>query len=338
MSFNAYGQVHKGIMFADDGVASDIFVFDNAVSFTRFGFSGSEEIGNGVTAGFTLELGAITNSGFYVTIKQTADRTHPGGLRGAENHIEGASFRIADSWFSGNWGKLSLGHNGTASDGMSDADLSGSWLADFSTPSSYGGAIAHRTSGGAAGPAAFSAQTYFDGNRRGRIRYDTPSFGPLTVSVSAATNNHWAAKGYLYTSLAGGDLSMALGYEDDDHANSREQIGFSASYLFSQGTNITFNWAERDLADSSKADPNHWYIKLGHRWGNNAASISYGETDDLYNNGSEGQSIGLAFVHNIPKPKVDFGVGYHNVSYDDHSGENYEDINVFHISTRIRFD
>ena len=321
-----------------------------SVAFSRFGFSGSEDIGNGVTAGFTLELGATTNSGFYVTIKQTADRTHPGGLRdvgATRSRIEGASFRIADSWFSGNWGKLSLGHNATASDGMSDTDLSGSWLADFSTPSSYGGAIAHRTSGGAAGPAAFSANTYFDGGRRGRIRYDAPSFGPLSVSVSAGTNNHWGAKGYVYTSLGGGDLSMALGYDADDQARAAglqlgtESVGFSVSYLFSQGTNITFNWAERDFEAAGTNDATHWYIKLGHRWGNNAVSISYSETDDLFANSREGQSIGLAFVHNIPKPKIDIGVGYHNFSLDDpvaNPGLNFEDIDVFHISTRIRFD
>ena len=254
MSFNAYG------------VASDILFGENTVSASNFGFSGSEDIGNGVTAGFKLEYGSNQNAGFYVTIKQTADRQTPIVGRGT-------FLRHADTWWSGNWGKLSLGMGPTASDGMSDADLSGAWLADFSTPSSYGGSVAHRTSGGAAGPRVFSANTYFDGNRRARIRYDAPSFGPLTVSVSAANNNMWAVKGYVYTSLGGGDLSMALGYEADDQRGAagaqagRDSIGFSASYLFSQGTNITFNWAERDFEAAGVNDATHWYIKLGHRWG-----------------------------------------------------------------------
>ena len=59
----------------------------------------------------------------------------------------GFGFRKSEAYFSGNWGTLSLGHGPTASDSMGDADLSNTWLADFST-TTWGGTIAFRTSGG----------------------------------------------------------------------------------------------------------------------------------------------------------------------------------------------
>ena len=113
--------------------------------------------------------------------------------------------------------------------------------------------------------------TYFDGHsRRSRVRYDTPSFGPLTVSVDASVNDTWGVKGYVYTSLGGGDLSLALAYAHGDNRFGRSDVGGSASFLFSQGTNITLGYQERDFVGTAAVagrTASHLFIKLGHRWG-----------------------------------------------------------------------
>ena len=338
VSFNISGQVNRAIMFSDDGVASDIHFTDNTASNTRFRITGSEDMGNGMTAGFNLEWASSINSNDYVTIKQGGDASLPGANAGGA-----FSARRNEVWFSGNWGKLSLGQGPTASDGMGNADLSNTWLADFSTPVSWGGAMTFRTeaAGAKSGILMFSTMTYFDGqSRRSRIRYDAPSFGPLSLSVDASQNDAWGAKGYVYTSLGGGDLSLAIGYASGDNRFGRSDFGGSASYLFSQGTNITLGWQERDFAAVGRDTATHWYVKLGHRWGNNAVSISYGDNDDIRANGSEADSIGIAFTHSIPKPKVELYAGYHNNSLDNDgtSATQYEDIDVFAIGTRVKFD
>jgi predicted porin len=375
VSFNLSGQLNRAIMFADDGVASDIFFTDNSVSNSRFRLTGSEDMGNGMTAGFNLEWAASINSNDYVAIKQGGDKSLAGANKGGA-----LSARKNEIWFSGNWGKLSVGQGQTATDGMGDADLSNTWLADFSTPVSWGGAMTFRTAGAAGAKSTikmFNATTYFDGHsRRARIRYDTPAFGPLTISVDASQNDAWGVKGYVYTSLGGGDLSLALAYASGDNRFGRSDYGGSLSYLFSQGTNITLGWQDRDFAAAARNTATHWYAKLGHRWGNNAVSISYGETDDVLANGSEASSIGLGFVHSIPKPKVELYASYHNVSLDSAgaacaaagaagapfvfsstsatpigtgatlartcqfgaAGGGFEDIDVFAIGARIKFD
>jgi len=346
VSFSLSGQVNRAIMFADDGVASDVFFVDNTASNTRFRLTGSEDMGNGMTAGFNLEWGSGVNSNDYVTIKGN------GNGAGGDAAFAGAQgafgIRRNEVWFSGDWGKLSLGQGPTASDSMADADLSNTWLADFSTPASWGGAMTYRNSAtGANGPAIFSAATYFDGNgRTSRLRYDAPAFGPLTLSVSADGNERWGAKGYVWTSLGGGDLSLAIGYANDDNRTNaaaanlgRTRYGGSASFLMSQGTNITLGLQYQDSVVNGRDTAQHFYVKLGHRWGNNAASISYGDNQDILRDGSEANTIGIAFTHAIPKPGVELYASYHHNSLDD-DGNNgsFDDIDVFAVGTRVRFN
>ena len=108
---------------------------------------------------------------------------------------------------------------------MADPDLSNTWLADFSANTWGGAAVAFRTSAGAANALGLTpgrTATYFDGHsRRARVRYDTPSFGPVTLSVDASQNQAWGAKAYIYTSLGGGDLSAAIGYASGDNRDER---------------------------------------------------------------------------------------------------------------------
>jgi len=340
VSFSLSGNVSRAIMFSDDGEASNIAFVGNTASNSKFRLTGSEDMGNGTTAGFHLEWASATNSNDYVTIKSNsgggAGDVPLAGMQGA------FGIRRNEVWFSGDWGKLSLGQGPTGSDGFADADLSGAWLGDFSCPASWGGAMRYRNSatGASTGESVFGNATYFDGvGRTSRLRYDAPSFGPLTLSVSADGNEAWGGKGYVWTSLGGGDLSLAFGYSDYDNRSGRSDYGGSASLLMSQGTNITLGLQYRDFVATGRDTAQHFYVKLGHRWGNNAASISYGDNDDVGANGSEANTIGLSFVHSIPKPGVELYASYHNNSLDDDGATNtsYEDINVFGIGTRVSF-
>ena len=332
VSFNVSGQVNRAVMFADDGVASDIFFVDNTASNSRFRFAGSEDMGNGITAGFRIELATGVNSNWTQTIKKASDTVFARSTR----------MRKSEAYFSGNWGTLTIGQGPTSTDGMGDADLSNTWLADASY-NNEGGLLVFRSSGAAGaaiGGTTSDISSYFDGHsRKSRIRYDTPSFGPLTVSVDASQNDAWGVKGYVYTSLGGGDLSLALGYASGDNRYGHSRIGGSASFLFSQGTNITLGYQEKDYPAAALLTTDHLFVKLGHRWGNNAVSISYGANSDAGGvAGVDGERIGIGFVHSIPKPKVELYAGYKHWSRDSAAGVSFEDIDSFQVGTRIKFD
>ena len=102
-----YGQINRAIISVDgtgEATDGDLQHTDSAASGSRWGLTGSEDLENGMTAGFKLEYG-----------------------------LGGGDPRFAHVNLSTNGGKLTLGHTSTATDGMAHADLSGG-------PSFLGGA------------------------------------------------------------------------------------------------------------------------------------------------------------------------------------------------------
>ena len=370
------GQVNRAIMWADDGRQNDVFFVDNTASNSRFRLTGSQDIGRGMKAGFKIEVHAATNANFSQTIKQSGDKD----LAAGEVSTRGSGFnrailgrRVNELWFSGSFGKVSLGAGPGAADGSAEADLSNTFLASQALWTTWGGALTFRTSGSlcqagttrsptppAAGPGATpgvatvttpvnrvvggtacrsgvsidSVTSNFDGESRyNRLRYDTPSWKGLSASLSAGTNQLWAASGAWKASFAGGDLLAHFGYAHG-RGDARRRITGSASYLFSQGTSITVSVGNQEFRRSCSAstavlggpkqfcapiagdrsDARNYYVKLGHQWGNNAISVDYGQTDNLLTNGSSVQRIGFGYVYTVPKPKIELYASYGNVN------------------------
>jgi predicted porin len=325
IEYTISGQVNRAIRFADDGQGSAVQHIDNGASNTRFRFQGSEDIGNGMKAGIYIETAVASNFGSSHALK-TGD--------GPDNAF---TIRHSALFFSGNWGKVSLGHTSDAHDGRSFADLSNTWLVnEVSSFTEHGGAIAWRTSAGgtAGGTTLGSAFGSFDGGRRDVIRYDTPAMGPASAAVSIGNNERWSVGGGLYTALGGGELSMAAGYTDTGGTSAAVDDFFSvsASYLFSQGTSLTLMYGESD-ATAAGIDPQQYYAKLGHQWGNHAVSIHYGESEDISAAGEDNEFWGVGWVYTMRKD-IELYAGYNNYELDRAGSE---DIDMVLVGSRIKF-
>ena len=112
----------------------------------------------------------------------------------------------------------------------------------------------------------------------------------------------------------------------------------SLAYLFSFGTNllVSFGGNEPTAAGSTKAKT--WYVKAGHKWGNNAVSIGYGESKDVMTDYND-KGFNIGFNHNIPKAKVDLYAGYHFNQLDTPTAvASVDDIQAFVIGTKLKFD
>ena len=278
------GQVNRAIMWADDGRQNDVFFVDHTKYNSRFRLTGSQDIGRGMMAGFKLEFSAGTNENASQTIKQSGDKNLVGGAttRGSGFNQAIIGRRVNELWFSGSFGKVSLGAGPGAADGSAEIDLSNTWLASESIWTTWGGALTFRTSGNLcqagttrsptppntppgvatvtttvnrvtngtacrSGITIKSMQSNFDGESRyNRLRYDTPSWNGLSAAVSVGVNQLWAASGHWHASFAGGDLSAAFGYAQG-RGDARRTITGSASYLFSQGTSITVSVGNREF-------------------------------------------------------------------------------------------
>jgi len=320
VEYKISGHVNRMIRFADNGSGSDVQHVDNEASRTRFRIQGSEDIGNGMKAGIYLETSVASNDATNLNIKSS-----DGG---------DIAFDIRHSalFFSGNWGKVTMGHTSDAQDGTSFADLSNTWLVnEWATNFDHGGSI---NFGGTATTLG-SAFSSFDGGRRDGIRYDSPALGPVTVAVSIHNNSRWSIGAFSSTSLGGGELSANLGYTDfgGTSATADDKWSGSLSYLFSQGTSITGGYGQQDNSTAGSADPDMYYVKLGHQWGSHAVSVHYGESHDLSARGEDNQMWGLGWVYTMRKD-IEIYAGYNNFELDRAGAQ---DVDIFVVGSRVKF-
>jgi predicted porin len=341
VKYKLSGQVNRAMVFMDDGVQSDIRSVDNIASGTRFRLRGSEDMGNGMKVGFYWELQTSSNPSSGARPDQNSD-----GNQNTNN------IRQANVWFSGNWGKLSLGQLDGAANGASEADLSGVAISGvYSGRTSFTGGINWRTSGGGGvgGLAAGDTSSNFDGfSRYDGVRYDSPALGPVTVSVSMGNDNKWDAAARVNTALGGGQISGALFYGENDQAPTGDggvdgRYGGSLSYLFSQGTNVTFAYAINENEVAGAPDESNWNIKLGHKWGPHAVAAQYGITDDLGAIGNEDTGYSIGYVYSMKKVNTELYASYMHQELDVNTARsglpgNVEDIDVFVVGARVKFN
>lgn len=342
VKYSASGQVNRAIMFADDGVDSDTMHVDGDASGTRFRFTGSEDIGNGLTAGFRLEVEAQSNDSNAVTMDGQRNGNDP-------TLTSGLAQRHWDLYFSGDFGTLTLGQGSDATDGVAFADLNNAWLV-VENATDFGGSLAFRTSaGGTTGATVGSVTTSYDGGRRDRVRYDTPAIGPLSVAVSHATNDRVDAMVKIAGSAAGGAYDVRAGYNNSEDGT----FVVSGAFKASQGTSIAAAWGQQDRDGSGTEEGSYYYLKLGHDWGNNSVAVDYKATENQIGRTAGctndavgglgycgGTTWGIGAVHTMPKPGIDLYAGYRMYSLEDvASGLGVEeDISVFVVGSRIKFD
>jgi predicted porin len=359
IDFKTSGHINRMIRFADDGAGSDVQFTDNTASRSRVRFVGSGDIGNGMKAGVNLEIGFASNrSGTggsnpkapkarkalkaLETVAEALEAVNalraPKAPKGPDGGDSMGDIRHSALWYSGNWGKVTLGHTSSAADGITGSDLTGTWMADANT--SYGACsgCAVRTAGG--GTAATTLAGFhgtFDGGRMDILRYDTPALGPARIAVNVANNERAEVAAYVNADVGGGSLALAGGYIAAENRNGGDIFGISGSFRFSQGTAITLVYDQFDPAGAGKTADN-FFAKLGHRWGANRVSISYGKTDDraTAGAGSEATRWGVGWQHEMPKPRITIYAAYHN--YDQQiTGTSFEDFDIFKIGTRVQF-
>ncbi len=344
VKYKLSGQVNRAVQIVDDGVGSDIQHVDGDSSSTRFRFKGSEDIGNGLTAGINFEMEVESNSSNATTMKQTSDSN------------DGLTTRFAEVFFSGDFGKVSIGQGSDATDGAALADLNNAWIAGLENVTDFAENIEFRGSGQSfLGITAGDVTPSYDGGRRDRIRYDTPAIGPLSVAVSHATNDRVDVMGKIAGSAGVGQYDVRVGYSTLGGSTVvDDSIVVSGAFKFAQGTSIAAAWGQLSR-QGNNPDGDYYYIKLGHDLGNNSIAVDYKSAEDSASASSSicsssvnmstgtgwcgGTSFGLGFVHTMSKPGIDIYAGYRLFQLEDAaSGVGEEDIYTFWMGSRIQFN
>jgi predicted porin len=341
VKYKLSGQINRAAVYQNDGENSDIQFVDNGASGTRWRMNGSEDIGNGMKVGFNWEWQASSNSG-TAAIGVDGDR--------AAN----PSVRKAEVWFSGGWGKVSLGQGDGAGNGLTEIDLSDTWMANYVVMDEMGGDMAWRTGAGAgitAGGSTTAAgagltygttyQTFDAFSRYDRVRYDSPALGPVTLSVSAGAQNKYEGAVRWSQGIGGGQISAGLFYGTHSNGGIDNTYGGSIAYLFSFGTNLLISYSQSEPNAVGATEGTNIYGKVGHKWGNNAVSLGYGITEDAPGAvGFKNSGVNIGFNHNIPKAKVDLYAGLNFATLDSSPAgtPSVDDIYTVTVGTKLKFD
>ena len=327
VEFSVSGHVNRAVISVDGGgmdmpgmddmYDGDVTHVDSNASETRFRFTGSEELENGMTAGVNLEIG------------------RPGNWR----------TRHAAAYLSTAGGKITLGQTSAATDGMAHADLGGpSWLGGATNWCSYvsSGPACPSNDGGrpdvlrydtpAIGPASIAVSTgnndYFDiklsiAGSMGDAGYDfrIGHIAEYEADVAAVPTHvdHVHMDGEVHHVLHEG---TPAGTKDVGDITT-----MSGAVSFGQGTSVAAAWSQQDTGDQV----DYTYMKLDHSYGDGSIGVYYkqGEYGD---GGNEGSLWGIAIGHSLGGGATAYA-GYRQIS-EDHM----RDIDVLLAGMRVTFN
>jgi hypothetical protein len=328
-----YGQVNRGVMYADDGNDSDFYFVDNDNSSTRLGINAKTKTGGDLEFGAWFEVQFESNSSSVVS--QTNNSAGPDNF--TQRHLD---FFLESKRF----GKLSIGQGNTASNETSEVDLSGTSLIGYSSVEDVAGGLFffNNTTRSLSGTTVGNVFDNMDGlSRKDRLRYDTPEFFGFALAGSAVENNAADMALRYNRKVSGYKLSGAIAYADPGSLTVDNQLNGSVSILLDAGFNATLAAGKQFMRASGRDDATFYYTKLGYLKkyfdiGPTAVSFDYAINNDVAQNGDEADAFGLQFVQNLTDWRTELYLGYRHFSLD-RTGNDFENINAFLGGGRIKF-
>lgn len=331
-----YGQFNPAYQSVDDGQVRTNTLVDSGHSNSRVGIWVRQPTSFGAFS-FNFETGLGFRQSFLVSQGFTPD---------AWNWQRVNLRKIDFALKTDRAGTFSLGQGSMGTDGTAQSDLSGTTLVNYVAIGDTAGAFRFRTTAGALSTRTIGAVMQdFDGGRRGRIRYDSPSFSGFTISAAYGeeilvqnSDRKEADIALRYLGETGGfKMAGAIGYSDVETTPGvrlKSTIG-SFSALHDSGFNVTL------AAGSRKNGGSYGYGKLGYiaRWlsvGTTAIAIDYYRGSDFVVNGSKSDAYGLGIVQKFDNANVEAYLGLRNYGLSE-PGVQYSDMKSVLVGARWKF-
>ena len=339
-SLDVSGKIIGGILATDDGARRDLYLVDNDNSSSRLTIVGrADRSDEGLSLGFRLEGELQINASNVVSQTDKSDTPDP--------LVNDRIWEVFASHPA--YGTLTLGKGSTASDGVSEIDLSGTGIAGYSSTGDLAGGLRlrDRDGGDLTGAALGGFYSSLDGlGRQARVRYDTPTVGGVALALSFDDQRARAAALTMERDLdafamAGVTLSTGIAWSEDE--DDETLVNGSLSLLHEpSGWNLTLAAARGSERGGDDRDPRLRYVKLGWKsddlfaLGTSAVSLDYARNEDIGRDGDGGRAIGAQFVQTVERYSLDLYAGYRR--YDaDRDGASFEDADAILAGLNYRF-
>ena len=311
-SVSVSGHIGRALVISDGDVAHS----DLGASPSRFKLAASNDIGGGLTGGFTLEYGALgkVDSCDGVTCEKSADAVKQATAEGGQTGVP--TLRQAHIFVSGGFGRLALGQQSPATDGIAYANFNGT--------AALGGVEV--------GCDYCSADfvTALSGSRAQGVKYTSPAIGSASFEVWSDSNDKWDSKVKLAGDTGGGRYQFQAGYGDD---NGSERTVASGAVGIPNGAHANFAWGKTNAEDSN-------FLNLGVGYSTGATSVAANYYTSDVKGGGNAISVGVG--HDLAANFTIFA-SYMHLQYDD-DVNNTDDGDIatdneglFVIGTRLGF-
>lgn len=337
--FSYYGSLNGGFVSVDDGVNTTTGFGDNSNAPSRIGFWYNTRLNSGM-----LKFNFETALGF-------------GGVGGFDQSTQSGSFdwdktnlrKVEVIYETDTYGTFYVGQGSMASDGIAGGtDMSGTDLVStVSMDDTFGGFSFLTSAGVNSGISIGDAISDFDGGRKGRIRYDSPTFGDgFVVSVAAGqevlkdNNNDRFYDVALRYGRDFGDTTfkgtLAYAVNDLSTGETRSVLGSVGALHNPSGVSGTLTVGDNDKSG------NYVYGKVGYQqdWfsiGRTYLSADVYSSNDMVSSGDDALAWGLGVVQKINSANMEVFASYHSHAYNDTSITNYNDVNGYMIGARWLF-
>lgn len=333
------GQINRALLLADDGNETTLLHVDNNNSSSRIRFIAQSKNEGPLTAGAIYEAEfPIKNSASIRQEEVNRDDTDAFNARHAEVFFEHKDL-----------GKVWLGQGQTATDGVSQRDLSGTMNAGFSYVSLVGGGIRFRdaATGELSNTSFGNVSDNLDGfSRETRLRYDSPEFSNWQLRASLINDGAFDTSAFYSSRISDYRVVAAVGYGNarqlKDSSEYDDQLSGSLSLRHNTGWNYTFAGGIATAASNGRDNTIFFYNKLGYRSslfagvGGTALSVDWNQTRNEDRNNDVSDTFGVQMAQEIDVINTEVYATLRNTSLD-RDGSEFDDIWIAMVGARIDF-
>ena len=331
-----YGQINLTFQGVDDGEETYNEFVDNSNSVSRVGLWIDVPMGeNEFRFNFETALGILNTS-------ETNQVDNPNWIDWQRTDI-----RKLEATYAGAFGAIWLGQGSMATDGAAEVDNSGTTLAGYVNLPDTAGAFQFRDGELLSGITIGDTFKDFDGPRRFRIRYDTPTWSGFYASAAYgkdvlaedddADYYDVALRYGLENDVIALDAAVGYAWKEDDEVTTEQAIASGSLTHVPTGLNLTLAAGEAQDDDGS-----YGYVKLG--WdgdllavGGTAVSVDYYDGSDFVVGGSSSSSWGIQAVQTFDDLSLEAYLGYRVFSYEEEEGGDFQDMTALLVGARWRF-